>query len=183
MTIVSEIMTREVMTLDPRASLRESVEAFRAEDVSGAPVTTNGEVVGVVSVTDILEFQATHPGVPVSHSEENETEPLEPPQPWEGGEEEPPSTYFVDYWSDVGAELTARFDETEGPEWDILENHVVSEVMTRIVVSVPPHASVREAARRMLDAEVQRLLVIEDGHLHGILTATDVVRAVAEDRV
>lgn len=182
MTTVSEIMTRDVVTLDPRATLREAVETFRSEDVSGAPVTHNDEVLGVVSVTDILEFQATHPGVPVSRPEETELEPLEEPEMWEGGEEQP-SAYFVDYWSDVGAELTARFQETDGPEWDILENHQVNEVMTRTVVGVSPHATVREAARRMLDAEVQRLLVIEGGVLQGILTATDVVRAVAEDTV
>lgn len=51
------------------------------------------------------------------------------------------------------------------------------------MVGVSPDTTVREAARKMLDVEVQRLLVIEDGVLQGILTATDVVRAVAEDNV
>lgn len=182
MATVSEIMTRDVVRLHPGATLREAVEVFRSEDVSGAPVTQNDQVLGVVSVTDILEFQATHPGVPVARPEEAEPEPLEGPETWGEGEEQP-SAYFVDYWSDVGAELTARFQETDGPEWDILENHQVSEVMTRTVVGVSPDATVREAARKMLDVEVQRLLVIEDGVLQGILTATDVVRAVAEDNV
>lgn len=182
MATVSEIMTRDVVRLHPEATLREAVEFFRSEDVSGAPVTSNDQVLGVVSVTDILEFQATHPGVPVARPEEAEPEPLEEPETWDEDEEQP-SAYFVDYWSDVGAELTARFQETDGPEWDVLENHLVSEVMTRTVVDVSPGATVREAARKMLDVEVQRLLVIEDGVLQGILTATDVVRAVAEDNV
>lgn len=183
MTTVREIMTRDVVTVEPGASLREAVETFRAEDVSGAPVTNGGEVVGVVSVTDILEFQATHPGVPVSRPEQTGPEELEPPATWEADEEEMPSAFFVDYWSDVGAEITSRFDETDGPEWDLLENHVVSEVMTRTVVSVPADASVREAAQRMLDAEIQRVLVLENGTLQGILTSTDVVRAVAQGAV
>ncbi len=64
------IMTDSVVTVDPEDSLRDAVETFRAEDVSGAPVTRGDELVGVVSVTDILEFQATHPGVPVTRPEE-----------------------------------------------------------------------------------------------------------------
>jgi len=179
---VSDIMTSDVVTVDPEDSLRDALDAFRAEDVTGAPVTRNDEVVGVVSVTDILEFEATNPGVPVSRQEQTEWGEFEAPEIWEEGRESP-SAFFVDFWSDVGAEITARFEESDSPEWDLLENHIVGEVMTRTVIGVSPETTIRDAARRMMDAEVQRILVLDDGELKGIVTSTDMVRAVAEGTV
>lgn len=179
MSAVSEIMTPSVVTLDPGQTLREAVETFRSEEVSGAPVTSGDEVVGVVSATDILEFQATHPGVPVDRMADMPSAELDPPMEWRPGDDVP-SAYFVDYWSDVGAASTSRFDEIGGPEWDVLENHLVGEIMTRTVMSIGPTAEVRDAAKQMVQAGVHRLLVVENGTLAGIVTASDVMRAVAE---
>ena len=176
---VSEIMTSSVVTVDPGQTLREAVETFRAEEVTGAPVTSGDEVVGVVSATDILEFQATHPGVPVKRSSDTPSLEPEPPEEWQE-DDEVPSAYFVDYWSDVGATAASRFDQIDGPEWDVLENTLVDEVMTRTVLSVPSSADVRDAARRMVETGVHRLLVLDDGRLLGIVTSSDIVRAVAE---
>jgi CBS domain-containing protein len=58
----------------------------------------------------------------------------------------------------------------------------VSEVMSDEVVSVPPDATVREAATLMADREVNRLPVVEDERLVGIVTRGDIVRAIAEHR-
>lgn len=183
MTKVSEIMTTSVITVDPGESLREAVEIFRGREVSGAPVTSGEEIVGVVSATDILEFHATNPGVPVGQAEEEAATDVGPPAVWDEEEEDVPSAYFVDYWSDIGADMTSRFNSLDGPEWDVLDNHSVAEVMTRTVVGIPSDASVQEAAQRLIDAGIHRLLVLDDGHLVGIVTTTDVVRAVAEGRV
>lgn len=182
MATVSEIMTKDVVTVDPEASLRDALETFRADDVSGAPVARNDELVGVISITDLLEFEATSPGVPASRPQQTDWGEFEAPDVWEEGSETP-AAFFVDYWSDAGAEITTRFAEEQQPEWDLLENHVVAEVMTRTVVSVGPGSTIKEAAERMLKADVQRILVIEDGELVGIVTSTDVVRAVAEGTV
>lgn len=102
---------------------------------------------------------------------------------WEEGTEEDPAAYFVDFWSDAGAEVTERFEETASPEWDDLGEHVVGEIMSRQVVALAPDAEVREAAELMLEADVHRVLVMEDGELLGIVTMTDVVRVVAEGKV
>jgi CBS domain-containing protein len=52
--------------------------------------------------------------------------------------------------------------------------------MTRALFSVGPEDDARTAARTMSDAGVHRVLVLEDGHLAGILSASDIVRAVAQ---
>jgi CBS domain-containing protein len=47
------------------------------------------------------------------------------------------------------------------------------------MLSVRPDDEVRVAARRMSAADVHRVLVLEGGRLVGILSASDIVRAVA----
>lgn len=58
----------------------------------------------------------------------------------------------------------------------------LSEVMTRDLVTVPPTASLEEAARLMRDNDIGDVLVVDDnGSLFGIVTDRDiVVEAVAE---
>jgi CBS domain-containing protein len=70
-----------------------------------------------------------------------------------------------------------------GREWDILDENTVSDVMTREVLSSPSRTSVREAAAVMLESDVHRLLIIDDGELRGIVTTTDIVRAVARGKL
>ncbi len=56
---------------------------------------------------------------------------------------------------------------------------LVSDVMTRTVITIPADADVREAAQRMLYGQVHRLLVEEGGVLVGVISQTDLVRAFA----
>lgn len=134
---------------------------------------------GVLSMTDVMEFTATNPGVPRERTNEADWGRLDSPDMWEEGAEAP-AAYFVDFWSNAGADVVERFEESDSPEWDLLEEHRVGEIMTRQVVALPPDADLTEAARLMLEADVHRILVIEDGALEGILTTTDLVRIVAE---
>jgi CBS domain-containing protein len=62
---------------------------------------------------------------------------------------------------------------------NVFEEHVVAEVMSTRLVSISPCAELRHAAELMSRAGVHRLLVLDDGRLAGLVTATDVLRAVA----
>jgi CBS domain-containing protein len=55
----------------------------------------------------------------------------------------------------------------------------VGDVMETDVVSVNPDADVREVSRRMQEAQVRRILVVEDGRLVGIISTADLARASA----
>ena len=64
--------------------------------------------------------------------------------------------------------------------WEI--NHLltkltVGEVMTRSVITIGPDRPARDGAQIMLDHKIGALPVLDDGHLIGILTETDIVRA------
>ena len=62
----------------------------------------------------------------------------------------------------------------------LLAKLTVGEIMTRSVITIGPDRPVREAAQLMLEHRIGALPVVDDGHLIGILTETDIVRAFVE---
>jgi CBS domain-containing protein len=179
---VRDIMTTDVLTVDAEMPLRDAMEMLAARHVSGAPVMSGNRVAGVVSATDFLSFAASTPLVPTEGGEPEVLGEPEPVAEWEEGDE-PPGTFFSELWSDAGADVTERFSEVTGPEWDRYSEHTVSEVMTRTICSVKADAAVELAADMMRTAGVHRLLVMEGDNLVGILTTQDIANAVADHRL
>ncbi len=63
---IGEVMTREVVTVAPQASMAELREILREHRISGAPVVENGELVGIISIEDLIKALAGgEMGVPV----------------------------------------------------------------------------------------------------------------------
>jgi CBS domain-containing protein len=182
---LTDIMTTEVATVTPETTLKEAVELFAEKHISGAPVVTGNRVVGVVTAADVLGFVAWTPGVPTERPQQTQwDDPGEPAEEDEPDRENAPAgAYFTDFWDDAGAQVTDRIEATEGPEWNVLDEHTVDEVMTQSVVGLPPNRSVLEAADLMQRQSVHRVLVIDDARLVGIVSALDVARAVAEHRL
>lgn len=56
----------------------------------------------------------------------------------------------------------------------------MGEVMSRTALALGPATDVRQAARFMLKAGVHRILVLEDGRLVGLVSTTDIMKAVAQ---
>ena len=56
----------------------------------------------------------------------------------------------------------------------------VDALMSRDVLSIGPDEPLREAARRMRESGVHRLLVIEDGILRGLVSSLDLLLALEE---
>lgn len=77
--------------------------------------------------------------------------------------------------------------EAEAPDAQtrtaVVDETLVSELMTSRPITVTPDTPVKEAARQMLYADVKRLFVEEEGRLVGVLSQTDIVSAVAQGRI
>ncbi|RSS84121.1 CBS domain-containing protein [Streptomyces sp. WAC06614] len=59
----------------------------------------------------------------------------------------------------------------------------IREIMTERLVTTAAQVSVADAARRMRDDDIGDVLVVDDGHLKGVLTDRDlVVRVMAEGK-
>lgn len=182
-----EIMTTQLVTLAPEMSVRDAMELLGRSHVSGAPVITGGHLVGIVSATDLMTFAGALSGVPtqsdmsddwlVAGEESDEDDESE-------SEPESTSAYFSDLWDDAGAEVSSRLERVDGPEWNALEEHDVSEVMTRPpLATLPADADVEAAAQLMKDQSIHRVLVVEDETLVGVVSALDIAKAVADHRL
>ena len=171
MSTLRDIMTDQVVTLNPEMTLREAIGILRAENVNGAPVVHGGEVVGVASASDVLDFEVQTPTVPVEFQGRDE---------WRDAGEEPAGidlpAFFSDTWGRAGVDMA-------NAEWDLLGEHVVGDVMTRGLFALPPETPLDLAARYMGTRGIHRVLVMDGMRLLGIASASDFVRAVAEHRV
>jgi len=152
-----DVMSSPVRVLDRYLSLAEAVRVLSDEGISAAPVVgSRGEPVGVVSLADIAVYLAG----------------LERSLGRLGG------FYFRSglRW-DPTSESYSNLDTDE----DVLQTTRVDEVMTEEIYSVPPAASMAEVAREMIARGVHRVLVLDEGHLEGLVSTLDVMRIVAED--
>ena len=186
-----DIMTTEVITLDPNVSIREAMDIFTSRRISGAPVVAGGEVIGVVSATDLLQFAAALPGVPTEREAAPEwlgditdDEDGQSPLREAGVEDDPSALYFTELWDDAEATVSARIVSQTGAEWNFLEEHTVSEAMTRApVCALTPDTPVTVAADYMRRAQVHRVLVMKGNQLLGLVSSTDITAAVADGKL
>ncbi|MFB6250552.1 MAG: CBS domain-containing protein [Halobellus sp.] len=61
-----------------------------------------------------------------------------------------------------------------------MDDIFVARVMSSPVQTVTPDTLVEDAAEKLLEEEIGSVVVVDDGHLVGILTNTDFVQIVAE---
>jgi CBS domain-containing protein len=94
-------------------------------------------------------------------------------------ENEAGSLFFSDRQPENSAGDDEPFVMDDSQPVDLFNEHTVGEVMTRDIRSLPPEALVTEAAELMWQEGIHRLLVLENGHLSGILSMSDVARVVA----
>jgi CBS domain-containing protein len=182
-----DIMTTDLVTLDPNLSIREAMDVLTSKRISGAPVIAGSEVIGVVSASDLLQLAASLPGIPTAReltsnrvSDDDDEEPTALPHLTE----DPSALYFTELWDDDGASVVERMTSPTTPDWNALEEHVVSEAMTRAPVhSLTPETPVNLAADYMRRAKIHRVLVMTDQKLLGVVTTSDITRAVADGKL
>ena len=134
MLTVADIMQSDVRTIGEDEPVAEAIVALADGHISGLPVMNRGgQLVGVVSSTDILAAEA---------------ESVE-----------------------------------DGGLNQVVTHTRVAEIMTRHPKSVEPSVPVKVAAQEMLYLDVHRLLVVKDGQLLGVVSQSDIVRAVASGRL
>lgn len=180
-----DIMTTEAVTLTPETTVREAMEVLARHHVSGAPVVSGGDLVGVVSGTDLMSFAAALSGVPTENDANEEWGEWSEPTMSDDVEagNEPASAFFSELWDDAGAEVTGRISSPSTPEWNVLEEHDVSELMTRTpLATLGPDASAEAAAELMRTKGIHRVLVTEGEKLVGIVSALDIATAAADHR-
>jgi nucleotide-binding universal stress UspA family protein/predicted transcriptional regulator len=137
---VRELMTRDLATLRDDESIGAALRKLLRRRVSGAPVVdVDGELVGIISEHDLLEWQA-------AELERLTKDPGIDPQ-----------------------ELARR-----------LETESVGALMSHPAVTIESTASLAAALHLFLERRFRRLPVVEDGRVVGILSRSDVLKAMAQ---
>jgi CBS domain-containing protein len=167
---VRDIMRRHVVRIRPDASVRELIQLLAQEQVSGVPVVDEtGEILGVVSATDVLHLAAANIDAPVGNA------PWDYPEKDELDEESAGSVRSLD--------APFQFEEPEPLALGVpeLAEYKVEDIMTPAAFTVDLDTSVAQLSRFMLQGRIHRALVVEQGRLEGIVTTYDVLRAAAEN--
>lgn len=178
-----DIMTTEVVTLEPQMTLREAMEILSTRHVSGAPVVSGQKVVGVISAGDLLAFAAAPPRNDERRAQKSIAEEWSEEKPWEEGEESESASFFTDMWDEHTEDTTEVIDSDGESSPDVMSNHVVEEAMTKTIRWLSPNADAISAADMMLQYGVHRVLVVTRGKLVGIVSAMDIARAVANRKL
>lgn len=176
---VSDIMTREVLTLGGEASLREAMELLSTKHFSGIPIVAGERVTGIISLSDIIGFLIAVPESEAGEHLETLVESLEEPDEEEDDEDLRAVSMDEDVWSEWAEAPSLRDDESPLTTESLLDQHTVEEAMNREVFSVRSSESVRSAATIMAERGIHRVLVIDNGTLEGIVSALDIARAVS----
>jgi acetoin utilization protein AcuB len=80
--------------------------------------------------------------------------------------------------------LAAEAETSDGAALQqVVTNTLVQDLMTALPKTIEPDAAVKLAAQEMLYLDVHRLLVVQNGELLGVISQSDIVRAVAGGRI
>lgn len=173
---MADIMTTELVTIESDMSLLDVAAVLSERHIGGAPVLERNRVVGVVSAVDLLRYAATAgPSPTESHAADGEL--AEALLTWTEEDDSP-----ADFYTRLQLDCVDELEVLSGRR-DILERATAGDVMTRPLCSLPTDASVLDAANYMLWGEIHRLLIIDGEELVGIVTAMDIVRAVAQRKL
>lgn len=153
---VKEAMNTEVITCKPGDPVSKLVELLKKHHISGMPVVDNEKVVGIVSETDMLKLFQT----PEVSSD------MFLPSPFEIIE--------------MPIRSVIRFEEFKRSLEDI-RMKPVRDIMKKKIYSVSPDISLEEASGMMVKYDVNRLPVIENGKLVGILVRSDIIRGLSKE--
>lgn len=154
-------MTRDVVTLSPDMTLETAAERLVQREISGAPVVDDhGRLLGILSESDILRRLK---GIA--------EEAL-------GKRYLTSRVHSLDLLAFLGEREHAAVEEV----YRQLRASKVSEVMTRHVVAMKPTDTLEAVAAAMIEHDVNRLPVVDQGRVVGIITRADLARVLATGR-
>jgi CBS domain-containing protein len=185
----ADLMTPVAVTLCDFTPLREAAETLFRAGVHGAPVTNAlGECTGVLSVTDLARWAARRPGPPPVRPRTCEHQ--ETYREVRGVETQlctmpagACSFQGTKVLADGRVAQTCREPNCVCAEWQMVEMEAlpaedVRHYMTSGPVTVEPEATIGEVGKAMLDAGVQRVIVLgTDRRPVGVVSTTDLVAA------
>jgi CBS domain-containing protein len=148
---VGEIMQRDVVTASPDEDVESLIRRLREHELPGAPVVEGDRLVGIVTEGDLV-LRDDDADLHLPH-------------------------YFELFGGVIFLEPLRHLEERLRKAFATR----VREMMTRDVLTIEPEASVHEAARRISSSGHNRLPVVENGRLVGVVTRVDCLEALSRE--
>lgn len=156
MPLVKEVMTTPVVTLTPDMPVRDATALLAEKNVSGAPVLDGDRIVGIFSEADVLRSLKT--------TKKN-------------------LRLVFPSISSIGIAFQEELVQRELLEaYEEIGSMSVSDVMSKDIHAVDADSTVKSAVLEMVVNDVNRLPVISQNKLVGIVTRGDVIKGLAEER-
>ena len=150
---VRDLMTTQLITLQPTDTIKKAAIKFAVDNISGAPVVDNrNHLLGILSENDILDIILKEQIILEKKNYDGDL-----------------LTYAMDSASETDDNLKKIADD--------ISNKPVSEVMVRTVLTTTPDTNIIEVLKAMISMDVNRLPVVEKGVVLGIITRSDIVFA------
>jgi len=181
---IASLMTSPVISISPDTSVLQAGAIAEENNIKKLPVVDNGKLVGIITQTDLIRV-LTYYGMWRDIEEIMSTDVVTIQaedtvvQAAEAMTNNNISCIVVLNDNQVAGILTER---------DVLKRVVaaqkdpfttkINDVMSSPVKSVPPDYSVFSASRLIENVNIRRLVIMEDNILRGIVTQTDIFRAV-----
>lgn len=149
MTTARDVMTRSVVAVSPDTPLLDVYRLFVDEQIHGAPVVDEEELlIGVITSSDLLRAADEERDTAVSSSE-----------------------YLRDLVEFSGPDWGRGLTDFQ----DRLAARTVAEVMTPNAVAVRPDTPVQEVARVLRQHQVHRVWVENEGRVCGVVSTFDLL--------
>ena len=156
---VRDLMTTQVVTLQPTDTIKKATIKFAIDNISGAPVVDNrNHLLGIVSENDILRILYTYQ---LKLDKENRGSMM--------------LSYAMDN-SDEGDDELKKISEE-------ISNMAIGDIMIRTVLTTSPDALIMEVLKSMIEMDVNRVPVVEKGVVIGIISRADIVFALYKRKV
>jgi len=152
---VKDFMRCDVFFVKPNHSVFDVAKVFSQNNISGAPVVENCKIVGVISVSDIIKFMNMKLGNSEIFTED-------------------PNSLTVLFFNLV--KLGKDYMDFR-KQLEKISKTEIKHMMSKNVVHISSEASLFEAAEMMEKNDVNRLPVVENGKLIGIIARTDLIKA------
>ena len=189
---IKNLMSEELITVDKDQNLTDALKLLRKHNVSRLPVTNNKELVGIISERDISNAlgSSKYESMPPSRLHVSSVmvqDVITVPQSMQLDEVARimldngiGSVPVMDDDKMVG--IVSKADFVTLASGIAFDKITVKEVMTKDLIVVSPTERIVHARRQMIEGNVGRLPVVEDGEIVGMITSKDLMRAFIEFR-
>ncbi len=157
---VKDFMTKRVIYLKPNDTVFKAAKIFCEKRISGAPVVKDAKskkLVGVISESDIVKFMGINMFNTKNFAGDFTYQSL--------------TLLFLNLISTGKNFINAK------REVERISKVKVANVMSKKVISVSPETSLFDAASKMDMYDINRLPVVKDGKLVGIIARADLLKA------